>query len=249
MPKFKIPSEETFGKKILIAIGLLVIVVASGTLLLSEGDFGKSFLKTIELVTHVKAEDNTFVSIILSLVGYVTQFYVLYVILEFVLEGKMRNLFTEVKTLKAISKMKNHYVICGGGRVGHHVADELKKQKKPYVMIEADELQFKKLKSKGYTVINDDVLDDKALLKAHAQDAAWLLACLGDDGDNILLVLSAKEVNPTIKIAARANHERIVDKLKHAGASQVILPEMLGGVKLAESTTVEDDDPPIDLNN
>lgn len=237
MPKFRIPSEDKFAKKISIALAILFGVLLLGTLFL-EGDFSHSFMKTIELITHVQADDmeNKALSIMISLVGYVTQFYILYIILEYALEGRLRNIFTEVKTLKKISKMKDHYIICGGGRVGQNVADELVKAKKDYVIIEADEMRAKKLKDKNYNVLNQDALDEKDLLKANLQNASWLIAGLGDDGDNILLVLSAKELRPELQIAARANHARIVQKLRHAGASRIVMPEVLGGIKLAQET-------------
>ncbi len=244
MPKFKPLKEENFVKKISWAIFILIAVVSSGTIMLASENksYNESLLKTIELITHVQLHNqhNQIAFLMVSLLGYVTQFYILYVILEFVLEGKFRSIFTEVKTLKMVNKMKNHFIICGGGRVGQHVADELIKFKKSYVILEANEQRFKELKRKSYIVINADALDEKELEKANITNASFLIAALGDDGDNILLVLTAKELNPALQIASRANSEKIVRKLKHAGARHIVLPEVLGGMQLARLALRDD---------
>ncbi len=238
MPKVNVPSGGKFIKKLFFAILILIILVLIGTAFLNPGQgYDYSFEKTMEIIAHVQVDgtNNSLLFISLSLIGYATQIYILYLILEFVLEGKFRNIFTEVKTLNTIKRMKNHYIVCGGGRVGQHVADELIRNKKPYVILEAHELTYKKLKKKHYNILNADTLDEKELEKANIANAAWLIACLGDDGDNILLTLTAKELNSSLRIAARANNESIVNKLRHAGAEHVVLPEILGGIRLAEA--------------
>ncbi len=239
MPKFNIPTEDRFLKKVSIALFLLVAIILTGTLFFHSSilSYSESFIQTIELVTHVDVSrlDNKLVSIFLSITGYILQFYLLYVILEYIMEGRLRNLFSEVKMLKAISRLKGHYIICGGGRVGQHVADELVNAQKPYIILEKDDLRYSRLKKKGYRVLNIDVLDEKEFAKANVKNASWLFACLGDDGDNILLVLTTRELNPKVRIASRANHERIVKKLTHAGAIHIVCPEALGGASLAKA--------------
>ncbi len=239
MPKFSIPTEDRFLRKISIAMLLLFALITLGTLYFRNSmlNYSDSFTQTIELITHVDVShlDNKFVSLFLSITGYILQFYLLYVILEYIMEGRLRSLFSEVKMLKNISRQKGHYIICGGGRVGQHVADELVKAKKPYVILEKDEQRCKSLRKKGYSVLHIDVLDEKEFAKANVKNASWLFACLGDDGDNILLVLTTRELSPQIRIASRANHERIIKKLTHAGAVHIVCPEALGGASLAKA--------------
>lgn len=252
MPKFIIPSEDKFFSKFSIALILLILVILIGTITFHDSDstYSDSFIETIELISHVEAHniDKKTTSIVLSLVGYLLQFYLLYVLLEFTLDGKLRNLFSEVKMLKKVNKMKNHYIICGGGRVGQHVADELIKAKKDYIIAENDEKQFKYLKNRNYNVLNLDILDEKEFEKTNIKNASWVMACLGDDGDNILMILTSKELNANVKIAARANYERIIPKLKHAGAIHIVCPKALGGTKLAQAVLSEHISPALNLD-
>ncbi len=101
--------------------------------------------------------------------------------------------------------------------------------------MENDETAVRRLRSSGYKVYNGDALDETTLKSAGIQHADSLAAVLGNDGDNLLLILAAKEHNSDVLVASRANDELIVSKLKHAGSNIVILPEVIGGIKLAEA--------------
>ena len=92
-------------------------------------------------------------------------------------------------------------------------------------------------------------MDDKDFEKLNVKNSSWLMACLGDDGDNILLILTAKEIKQEIKIAARANYEKIIPKLKHAGAIHIVCPKALGGTKLAQAVLSENISPALNHDN
>lgn len=246
MKKFKIPKEDQFIKKISVAVGILLFLIIVGSFMHNSNggdhDMQESIFYTISLITHTDVEEvhSNYVYLLISLFGYIVQFYILYIILEFMLEGKLKNIFSEVKMLNQIKKMKNHYIICGGGRVGMNVAQEMIKYKKPYVIVEAEKERVERLKQKGFTALTGDALDDKELQKLGLEKAGYLAACLGDDGDNILLVLTAKEHCPNLRISARANREKTVNKLRHAGANHIILPEVIGGLQIAHSLIRDD---------
>lgn len=247
--KFKPPKEDEFIKKISIALGILfvLIIVGSSIHYYSEGSHDasgenqvgikNSVLYTISLITHSDIEEvhENILYLIISLLGYVTQFYFLYVILDFMIEGKLKNVFSEVKMLNQINKMNNHFIVCGGGRVGKNVANELQKYNMPYVIVESDKDRVERLKKEGYNIVTGDALDENDLEKVGLKRAGYLTACLSEDGGNILLVLTAKEHNPGIKIAARATREKTINKLKHAGAHHIILPELIGGLQMAHA--------------
>ncbi|MFW5991223.1 MAG: potassium channel family protein [Candidatus Nanoarchaeia archaeon] len=244
MKKFRIPAEDQFLKKISIAVLILIVLVFSGALFHStqisgsqEHSFKESVYYTVALITHTDREEvsQSIFYIAVVLLGYVTQFYILYIILEFMLEGKLRNIFSEVKILNQIKHMKNHVIVCGGGRVGKNVALELKKYSVGHIILEADKERVDFLKKQGLQAITADALDENELEKAGIFKAGHLCACLGEDGDNILLVLSAKEQNPEINVTARATREKTANKLRHAGARHIVLPEVLGGMQLAHS--------------
>lgn len=131
--------------------------------------------------------------------------------------------------------MKDHYIICGCGRVGSRVARVLRENKAEVVIIERDRETARFLKDEGYNVIVGDVLDEKVLRKAEIENAAWLIASLGKDVDNIFLVLKAKDINPKIKIAARVSEEASLESFHRAGVNLLVLPELIGGLHLAQA--------------
>jgi len=149
-------------------------------------------------------------------------------------------MFSEARLMNQVKKLKDHIIICGGGRVGVHVADVLARYGKAFIILDENAEAVEKLKREGHMAINADALDEKDLLKAGINNASHLLACLGEDGDNILLVLTAKELNPSITIAVRATTESTITKLKHAGAKHIVLPEALGGLHLAHAVLKDD---------
>lgn len=250
MKKFRIPTEEQFIKKISIAFLLLLVLIFSGSLFHTshfdesgeEHSFKDSIFYTLALITHTDSEEvnQSVFYMAVVLLGYVTQFYILYIILEFMLEGKLRAIFSEVKILNHLKHIKNHVIICGGGRVGKNVALELKKYGMEHIILDADKERVEYIKKQGLQAIVSDALDENELKKVGLEKARHLSACLGEDGDNILLVLTAKEHNPSINVSARATREKSTNKLRHAGARHIILPEVLGGMQLAHSLVRDD---------
>jgi voltage-gated potassium channel len=240
MGKVNIPLSDHFIRKIGIALLILfVLIVISASIIGNQNGMRDAIFKATSIVTHANIEEagtsGKYSLLLIGILGSVIQFYLIYVILEYILEGKINNILSEVRHMKSIKKLKGHHIICGGGRVGQHAAHEFKKHDKDFVMVEQNPELVKKLKAQGYLALHADSLEENDLLRAGVKKAKSLIAALDHDGDNILLVLSAKELNPNIVIAARASHEGIVKKLKHAGADKVILPEALGGAQLAHS--------------
>lgn len=239
-----IPEDELkLIFKIFAAISLLILLVLIGTAIINQNvnDFEKSLLESIVIITGAKMPEGatSFGLIFLSVMGVALNFYIFYIIIEFVLEGKMNKIFRGVKSMRLINKLKDHYIICGGGRVGQHVAKELIQNKKEVIIIEKNPELFEKIENIKIPLLKGDALDETNLKRVNIQGAKFLIACLDNDGDNILLTLTAKEMNPKIRVGARANEEVIVKKLYHAGAEYVVLPEVVGGVQLAKSVIKE----------
>ncbi len=240
MGKVNLP-EDNFLKKVVLALLILVILIslASIGLFLQGLQAEESFSKALGIVTHVEIVNEQiglkYFFALLSIMGGVVQFYLIYVILEYLLEGKFKDVFSGVRQMNKVKKMSNHYIIAGGGRVGSHAASVLKQYTKDIVIVDNDEETVKKLKKQGYIAVKGDVLDEDFLTEINIEKAKQLIACLGSDSDNILLVLTAKELHPGIKVSARANSENVVAKLKHAGAAHVVIPSYLGGIELAKT--------------
>jgi len=241
MGKVNVPRESQFIKKMTLAlIILLVMVIIAHFFLLSLGyEPRSSFQKAVKIVTHVEVATEEigykYLFVILSIMGDVVQFYLIYVLLEYLLEGKFKGVFTGVRYMNKARKMYDHYIIAGGGRVGRHAAKALQNYSRSLVIVDNDEETVEKLRREGFIAVKGDVLDENFLKEINIEKAKHLIACLGDDSDNLLLLMTARELNPGIKMSARANDDSTVAKLQHAGATHVVVPSSLGGEELAKT--------------
>lgn len=156
-------------------------------------------------------------------------------IIGLVVEGHLRNSMGRSKMLKKILGLKNHIIVCGAGRVGHHVIQRLMTEKVPFVVIDKNEEIIKKLVEEEVLAICDDGTKDEVLLMAGIIKASGLIAALPSDADNVFLTLTGKELNPNIRIVARADVAESKPKLIRAGADKVISPAVIGGRRMAIS--------------
>lgn len=131
--------------------------------------------------------------------------------------------------------MEHHYIVCGAGQTGIHVIKELHDMKTPMVVIEEDEKVVHSLRSQfhGAIVFPGNAIQDQILKDAGIEKARGLLALLKDDKDNLILVVTAKMLNPHLKIASKAIELSMVGKLKNAGADHVVSPNFVGGMRIA----------------
>lgn len=133
-----------------------------------------------------------------------------------------------------LSKIKDHYIICGAGRVGTHAAEKLKASGKKVVIIENDCPKSEFLKNRGFMVVEGDCMNEEILERAQIRKAAGILACTGEDSKNVFVVLTAKDLNPAIKVATRVNDQKSQGEFERAGADVIVAPEIAGGYELAD---------------
>ena len=122
---------------------------------------------------------------------------------------------------KDINQLADHYILCGAGRVGMRIVDELKKKEVDYVIIERDEMVAEKLLTKGHLVLIGDATDEGVLEGAQVRTAKSLITAASNDAENVYIVLTARGMNPNIYIVARANDLAAERQLKRAGAERV----------------------------
>ena len=243
MGKIEIPEDMLH--KILLSFVLLLLVIGFAGAALSklEGiSLNHGTISAAAAIVHAdphelisSSGEKTAILMALYFGGYVLSFYVFYLIFEYLISGKLTDAISGVKEMKKISNLTGHYIVCGAGRVGYNIGRKLKKKNKEVVFIEKDVDVIKKLKSDGYFVIDVGPIDEDVLISAGIKKARGLAASLGDDSKNLLLVLTARDLNKRLKIAVRASDDSIVPKLKKAGANLIILPELVGGEKLADA--------------
>lgn len=133
----------------------------------------------------------------------------------------------------SLATIKGHYIVCGGGNVGIHVAERLKKEGKKVVIIENDCPTVEYLKNRGYTVLEGDCMNEETLEKARIRMAKGIVACTGKDSVNVFLVLTSKDLNPGIRVATRVNDQNARNEFKRAGADIIVTPDITGGYELA----------------
>lgn len=151
------------------------------------------------------------------------------------IEHKFSELMVSVRMEKKIQNLKNHYIICGGGRMAVTIGKELEDAKKEFVFIENNKnAPIMSLNSK-YPVIEGNALLEEILLEAKIMEAQGLAAVLPTDADNLFVVLSAKKLNPYLNIITRVSFETTRSKMIQAGANKVISPYTVGGIQIARS--------------
>lgn len=140
--------------------------------------------------------------------------------------------FRRRKMNRQIDELNGHYIICGYGRMGKVICEDLAHNNVPFVVIENNSKKIEELLASGYLFLEGDATRDDLLLKAGIKRAKGLVAVIATDAQNVFTVLSAKGINPGIFVVARAIEEGTESKLKRAGADRVVKPIELGGSRM-----------------
>ena len=146
-------------------------------------------------------------------------------------------LFATYGHSRKMRQMRDHFIICGAGRVGSHLIRSQRAANKDFVVVENDSAKVEALTDLGITVLPRDATLEETLREAGVEHARGLASCLPDDADNVYVVLTARDLNPTIHIVARAAEEQAESKLLRAGANRVVAPTIIGGHRMAMALT------------
>jgi len=131
--------------------------------------------------------------------------------------------------------MKNHYIICGFGRLGKIICRELKASNTPIVVVDNNPENRQVLEDEGIPYINDDATVEDVLIEAGIERAKGLVSVVASDADNVFITMTARGLNPSLFILARADEERTEKKLIRAGADRVVMPYLIGGQRMAQT--------------
>jgi len=179
-------------------------------------------------------------TIFLILSSVVIVGYAISIITEYILS---RNNFEDIKQRKMekkIGAMSNHIIICGYGRNGKQASKKLEAYGKPYVIIERNKEIIEKLQEDEIPYVFGNANEDETLYNAGIEEASTLISALPNDADNLFVVLSARQINKNMTIISRASQETSYNKLKLAGANNVILPDRIGGDHMASLVVIPD---------
>lgn len=167
-------------------------------------------------------------------------FYSITTITAFLVDGEFQKYLKMYKVNKVIDKLENHVVVCGFGRNGVEVVEQLEVDEVPFIIIERDEDLIETVQERGYLCIEGDATNDDVLQSINLQKAKAIITTLPKDADNVFVTLTAKEINPQIEIISRASLDASETKLRRAGADHVIMPEKIGGEHMAKLVTKPD---------
>jgi voltage-gated potassium channel len=173
-------------------------------------------------------------TIIIIVLGITVGAYTIGLLVRAFIEGEMIKIFGRRKVQKQILELKDHYIVCGFGRIGRIISNELAADNIDFVVIEQDSAIIEKIESKNYLFLEMDATSEEALLKAGIMKAKGIATALRSDANNVFITLTAKGLRPDIYILARASHENNEDKLSRAGASRVVSPHLIGGKRMAQ---------------
>lgn len=226
------------------AVGLMVVI---GTLvfhLLEGWSIPDSLYATAQTVTTVGFGDvvpHTFYGRLFAsffmLFGVGIVLYALTSTVQSIIQSEMLATFGHLRRSLKMSKLRDHFIICGAGRVGSHLIRGLIGTGDPFIVIESDPKKVEELSDHGIVVLVRDATLEESLREAGVEHARGLATCLPDDADNVYVVLTARDLNPNLHIVARAAAEQAESKLIRAGANRVVAPTIIGGHRMAMALT------------
>jgi voltage-gated potassium channel len=174
-------------------------------------------------------------TILLIFWGVGFMFYVVTAIAQVVVEGQIQDVFGRRRLEREIRNLKDHFIICGFGRIGEVISRELNNNGIPIVVVDNRTQHTPILERSGYLHVIGNATQEEVLLTAGIERARGLISVVSSDADNVYIVLTARSMNPNLTIVSRAGETGSEQKLRRAGANEVISPYELGGQRMAQT--------------
>ncbi len=231
-------------RHIIFSMSLALLCMMTGVvgyMLIEKWDFFDAvYMTVITLSTvgygeiHSLSRTGRVFTIVLVILGVGFTVYVAGSIVQFMVEGKIRSLLGRKRLDRRIRKSKGHYIVCGYGRIGRVICRDFQQKPLDLVVIEQDPELVADMDADGVLYICADATEEKTLIEAGIEHAKGLVAVLATDMDNVFLVLTARQLNADLFIAARAGNKRTKAKLLAAGANRVESPYHIGAASMAQ---------------
>jgi len=229
------------------AVLAILVAIAVGTLgfhFIEGWSLWDGLYVTVQTVTTVGFGDVTprtlagrIFATAFMLVGVGVVLYALTSMVHLIVQSEIVAAFGQRRLSRKMSKLRDHFIICGAGRVGSHLVRDLKRAAETFIVIERDPQKVAELTNQGVAVLVRDATLEESLREAGVGHARGLAACLPDDADNVYVVLTARDLNSRLHIVARAAEEQAEVKLVRAGANRVVAPTIIGGHRMAVALT------------
>ncbi len=226
----------------LVALAALIVVGTLGFYLLEPLTLLDSLYLTVMTVAtvgygdvHPASPRGRLFATVFMLVSVGTVGFLLSTAIQALVQMEIVTAYGQRRRSREINKLRNHFIICGAGRVGARIIRELQRLEEPFIVIEREQQQVAKLIEEDVLVMVRDATLEDTLRDAGVEHARALASCLPDDADNVYVVLTARGLNNNLHIVARAVEEQAEPKLIRAGANRVIAPIIIGGQRMVQA--------------
>ena len=230
--------------RIRIALSLLFCTLAFGTAgyALVEGmPLFDAFYMTIITISTVGFSEikplspyGRAITIAIISIGITIGAYTIGMLLRMLIEGELKKSFGRRKVEKKVANLNDHYIVCGYGRIGRVICEEMATEGTPFVIIERNANKAEQLEKIGYLFLNMDATAEDTLLKAGIKAARGIVTAVRSDADNVFITLTARGLRPDIFVLSRASDVKNEAKMLKAGASRVVSPHLIGGRRMAQ---------------
>jgi len=178
-------------------------------------------------------EEGKLFTILYIVLGWLTMVTAGRYAVEYLFEAELGGRWRKKRMSKTLERLSGHTLVCGFGRMGRWAVEALEQRGETVVVVDNDEAKLAERLREGKPALIGDASEDEVLLAAGIERAKALISAANDDATNTLIVLTARSLNPALKIAARASNDQALPKLKKAGADRVLSPYASAGMKLA----------------
>jgi voltage-gated potassium channel len=235
--------QSVSARRVAYAVAALLVVVVGGTIAFHEflhETWIQSTYRTVVTIslagldTVPRNDEARGVSIVLVLAGITIFAYIATVLVEGIAGGVFTGAMVERRRRRAIERLKNHYIICGYGRVGRRIAAEFREEGVPFVVLDFSDDAIQAAREANVLFVEGTGTEDEDLHAAGLESARGLVASADSDADNLYITLSARSVRPDLLIVARASDEDAAKKLQLAGADRVVQPYSTAGKEMAK---------------
>ena len=231
------------SRKLRYSLMMLAALVAFGTIgyyYFERMPFFDAFYMTIITISTVGFSEivpltkvGRSITVVIIVLGISVGTYTVGIIVQWLVSGEIQKIFGRRKLQKQIADLKNHFIICGFGRIGHIICQELFEDNIKFVVIEQNPAAIEELVSLKYLFLEMDATSEDALLAAGIMNARGLVTAVNSDANNVFITLTAKGLRPDIFVLARSSEERNEEKLIKAGATRVVSPYLIGARRMA----------------
>ena len=231
-------------RRILLIGGLLYVTLVIGTVgYRIEGySWFDGFYLTLMTITtvghqelHSLSRSGRIFNAFLVLFGVSAMFLALGAMTQTIIELELQDRYGKRRKKRMIDHLKDHFIVCGFGRVGRNASYEFQRVNAPFVVIDRSEQRVAKAESAGMLAVVADATQDESLRAVGVLRAKGLIAALPSDAENLFIILSAKTLNPGLTVVTRASEEEAGEKLRRAGADTVLTPYTMAGHQLADA--------------